>query len=176
MCLCARFSSHLIPSSKSDGMYLNGRRERRSGWTTLMHEFSLLWISARRTASSGICQLFFSSWNYCICRLKRVLRISIGFNFWWPKTITTGKILTIFYQTLQYTYPCSSKEDVLATGEAFSPQKRISSRPWIFFIFFYLWWVSFALLDLDPADQNQCGSGSATLLKSLIIYGHGCGS
>ncbi len=70
---------------------------------------------------------FFSSWNYCICRLKRVLRIRIGFNFWWPKTFTTGKILTIFYQTLQYTYPCSSKEDVLATGEAFSPQKRISS-------------------------------------------------
>jgi hypothetical protein len=24
---------------------------------------------------------FFSSWNYCICRLKRVLRIRIGFNF-----------------------------------------------------------------------------------------------
>jgi hypothetical protein len=51
-------------------------------------------------------------------------------------------------------------------GEANSPQKRTSSTSSMKFLHFYLFsWVIFALLDLDPdpADQNQCGSGSTTL-------------
>jgi hypothetical protein len=46
-------------------------------------------------------------------------------------------------------------KDVQATGEAFSPQKRTSStsKHEISLL---------ALLDPDPADQNQCGSGSTT--------------
>jgi hypothetical protein len=30
---------------------------------------------------------------------------------------------------------------------------------------FLLLWENFALLDPDPAEQNQCGSGSTTLVK-----------
>jgi hypothetical protein len=35
------------------------------------------------------------------------------------------------------------------------------------FFTFHIFWVIFTLLDLDPADKNQCGSGSATLYGRL---------
>jgi hypothetical protein len=36
------------------------------------------------------------------------------------------------------------------------------------FLHFFLW-VIFALLDPDPADQNQCGSGFETLQYQLFL-------
>jgi hypothetical protein len=54
----------------------------------------------------------------------------------------------------------TSIKDVQATGEAFSPQKRTSrtSKLGNFSLFIFLS-VIFAVLNPDPADQNQCGSG-----------------
>jgi hypothetical protein len=55
---------------------------------------------------------------------------------------------------LQFTYPHASIKDAQATGEAFSPQKRISStsKHENSLLFLYLW-VIFVLLDPDPATQ-----------------------
>ncbi len=39
-----------------------------------------------------------------------------------------------------------------------------------FFHFFVFWWASFALLDPNPADQNQRGSGSATLVDNTQAF------
>jgi hypothetical protein len=51
---------------------------------------------------------------------------------------------------MQFTYPLASLEDVQATGEAFSPQKRTSSTliHEISHLFLILW-VIFALLYSD---------------------------
>jgi hypothetical protein len=42
-----------------------------------------------------------------------------------------------------------------------------------FYNFFIFLWVIFALLDPDPADQNQCGSGTLTNIRCC---GSGSGS
>jgi hypothetical protein len=65
-------------------------------------------------------------------------------------------------------YPYAFVKDVQATGEAFSPQNSTSSTPTMKFLHFFLFsWVTFALLDPNPAEQNQNRSGSTTLLKKL---------
>jgi hypothetical protein len=51
-------------------------------------------------------------------------------------------------------------KNVQATGEVFIPQKRTSGTSKLEIS--SLFWVVFALLDLDPADQIECGSGSTT--------------
>jgi hypothetical protein len=77
-----------------------------------------------------------------------------------------------FYHKLQFTYPQASIKDVQAIGKAFSPQKRTSctSKLEISYLFLFLR-VIFALLDLDRAAQNQCGSesGTETLLTAVIF-------
>jgi hypothetical protein len=60
------------------------------------------------------------------------------------------------------------KEVIQAAGEAFGPQlerEHPTLQNMKFLLFFLLLWAYFALLDLDPADQNQCGSVSTTLVK-----------
>jgi hypothetical protein len=59
-------------------------------------------------------------------------------------------------------------KDIQATGEAFSPQNGTSntSQNIKFFLPFYIFVGNFA--DPDPADQNQCGSGSTTLCFFLL--------
>jgi hypothetical protein len=55
--------------------------------------------------------------------------------------------------------------NIQTTGKAFSPQKRTSStfKLEISLFFIFLWDV-FALIDPDPAKQNQCGSASEKLV------------
>jgi hypothetical protein len=72
------------------------------------------------------------------------------------KKITAEKNQYFFVQKLQFTYTETSIKDVQATGEAFSPQKRtFSTSKHKFLDFFQFLWVTFAILDPDPADQNQ---------------------
>jgi hypothetical protein len=62
-------------------------------------------------------------------------------------------------------------KDVQATREAISPQKKTSSsntKHEISSLSLFLCAI-FALLDPDPADKNQCGSGSTTLEISNIV-------
>jgi hypothetical protein len=62
--------------------------------------------------------------------------------------------------------------DVQATGEAFSPQKRTpsTSKHEISSLFSILVGLFYPLRsDPDPAEQSQCGSGSATL-AALLEY------
>jgi hypothetical protein len=61
-----------------------------------------------------------------------------------------------------------SIKDVQATGEVYIQRKRTSST--LKLEFPSLLWVIVALLDPDPAKQNQrgCGSGSATLVLSYL--------
>jgi hypothetical protein len=59
-------------------------------------------------------------------------------------------------QKLQFTYPLASIKDVQASGELFIPQKRTSSTSKLEISSFLLFIL--ALLDPDPADQNECGS------------------
>jgi hypothetical protein len=61
-------------------------------------------------------------------------------------------------------------KEVQATKEAFSPQKTTSSTSKHGICIFV---VHFALLDQDPADQNQAdssGSGSTTLDVTYGVY------
>ncbi len=60
-------------------------------------------------------------------------------------------------------------KDVQANGEAVSPQKRTFQqiKIWNFWIFSNFCGSFFARLDPDQVDQNQCGSGSATLVFYL---------
>ncbi len=68
-------------------------------------------------------------------------------------------------------------KEVQATKEAFSPQKTTYSTSKHGICFFV---VHFALLDPDPADQNQAdpsGSGSTALDVTYGIYAtEGCES
>ncbi len=57
-------------------------------------------------------------------------------GLWWP-IWKKNYIWDFFDQTLQFTYPQASLQDVQAAGEVFSPQKR-KSRTWNFSTFFYL--------------------------------------
>jgi hypothetical protein len=52
---------------------------------------------------------------------------------------------------------------VQATGDAISPQKKISST--LISSLFLFFWVMFGFLDKDPdpSDKNQDGSGSTIL-------------
>ncbi len=60
---------------------------------------------------------------------------------------------------------------IQVTGEVFIPQKRTSSTSKVEFS--SLLWVILALLDPDPypnpdpAIQNECGSGSTTLVRTV---------
>ncbi len=62
------------------------------------------------------------------------------------KILPLRKIL----QKLQFIYDQASMKDIYPTNHDIS-------------LFFPVFVVFFALLDPDPADQNQCGSGSTTL-------------
>jgi hypothetical protein len=65
-------------------------------------------------------------------------------------------------QKLQFIYPQAPTKHVQATGEGFSPQKRMSStfKTLNFFLFFYFAWVIFAswirirLPNADPDPQH----------------------
>jgi hypothetical protein len=66
-------------------------------------------------------------------------------------------------------YPEASVKDVQASGKASSPQKE-NIQHFKTTIFYFLYF--FAYLDPGQDDQNhqnQCGSGSATLLKINVI-------
>jgi hypothetical protein len=64
---------------------------------------------------------------------------------------------------LQFTYPKASIKDAQATGEAFSPQKRISStskdeNSVLFFYFFWSFlpsWIRIRNLYADPDPEAQ---------------------
>ncbi len=59
-------------------------------------------------------------------------------------------------------------KDVQASGKAFSSQKKnIHHFKTTIFLLFSLF--HFAYLNPGQADQNKCGSGSATLLKVNVI-------
>ncbi len=75
------------------------------------------------------------------------------------KPIYSWKDQYFFVQKLQFTNTETSIMDVQATGEALNPQKRTSSTSkHEISSFFKFLWITFALLDPDPADQNQCVS------------------
>jgi hypothetical protein len=80
--------------------------------------------------------------------------------------------------------------DVQATGEVFIPQKKTSSTSkfelssllWVIWPFWIRIRIRITNADPDPADQNECGSGSATIVfwwttLFVIVYGmHAVGS
>jgi hypothetical protein len=90
-------------------------------------------------------------------------------GFWWPKMekkITMTVLKKIFGSKISIYLTI---KDVQATVKAFSSQKRTSSTAkHEIYLFFYFWGL-FALLyvDPDPANQNQCGSWSATLTRTV---------
>jgi hypothetical protein len=79
------------------------------------------------------------------------------------KLLQVKKIIYIFIKKFNALIP---RADVQATGEVLILQKRTSSSSK--FEISSLLWVSFALLDPDPADQYECGSGSGSTPLSLI--------
>ncbi len=93
-------------------------------------------------------------------------------EFWRPNIEKNVQLKKFFWiKNCHFTYPNVSIKDVQATGKDISPNKRTSntSKQEILHCSLFLW-VIFALLDphLDPADQNQCGSGSETLAANRI--------
>jgi hypothetical protein len=67
---------------------------------------------------------------------------------------------------IQYNLSLGLREGVLATGEAFCPQKKASSisKHEIYSLFpFFV--AIFALPDPDPSYQNQCVSGCTKITR-----------
>jgi hypothetical protein len=94
------------------------------------------------------------------CFGSAMVSMRIGFRLLMTKNKKIN--LNIFYQNMLFTYPRGSINDDQATGESFSPRKRISSTSKSeFFSLFSIFVANFALLDPDPADP--CGTGSETL-------------
>jgi hypothetical protein len=81
------------------------------------------------------------------------------------KKIQMEIFLIFFDQKLQFSYLKASIKDFQATREVFIHQKRTCSTA--NFEISLLLWVVFALLDSnpDPADPNECGSGSTILIQ-----------
>ena len=70
---------------------------------------------------------------------------------------------------MQFTSPKVYIKDAQATGEAFSPQKPHPALENLKFLPCFLFlWVIFALLDPDPADQNQCGSMQIWIRNAVL--------
>jgi hypothetical protein len=82
----------------------------------------------------------------------------------WKKINLTKNFIFIFFQ-FQFTYPKASTKEVQATREVFISRKITFSITKL--VISSLLWEIFTLLDSDPnpADQNECGSGSTTLEK-----------
>jgi hypothetical protein len=67
---------------------------------------------------------------------------------------------------LQFTYPYASIKDALATGEAFSSQKRTSSNSKHKISLLFLLFVgNFPLLDPDPDPATQINADPQPWLK-----------
>ncbi len=58
-------------------------------------------------------------------------------------------------------------KDVQAVGEASSPQKKTSSPTKHAISSFFV--GQFVLVDPDPVNQNQCGSGSTKMATSILF-------
>ncbi len=75
-----------------------------------------------------------------------------------------------FFKNCNFFYPQAPKKDVQATGEVFIPQKRTSNTSKVRFVHFWVILVPpdpdpirIPSADPNPAEQNECGSGSTTL-------------
>jgi hypothetical protein len=94
-------------------------------------------------------------------KLRAVLRIRIGFKEDPDPALKfyADPGLLEFFDPKSAIYSINLY-DIQATEEAFSPQERSSStsKHGKFLHFFLFLWAILALMDPDPADQNQGGS------------------
>jgi hypothetical protein len=100
-----------------------------------------------------------------------------GSRVWWSKIgkkIYSWKLNFYFLdQKLQFTYPQDSIKDAQATGEAFSPQKRISrtskhDNSGTFFYFsgsFLPSWIRIRNLNADPDPATQINADPQPCVK-----------